>query len=160
LADLETLLDRLIRARFQFVVVGGVAVVAHGTSWTTRDLDLCCPFTKENLERLLRALEGLRPRHRTDPSLRPLTEDAAALASFKNLYLETDEGPLDCLGAISGVGDFDEVLRQSIEVPHPAGPCQVISLDALIRAKEAMNLPRDREVLRLLYAIRERRRPV
>jgi len=49
---------------------------------------------------------------------------------------------LDCLSEVLGVGDFDEVLRQSIEINTPSGKCRVLSLDALIRAKDAMGRTR------------------
>jgi len=54
------------------------------------------------------------------------------------------------------VGDFAEVKRHSVEIQLPAGACRVLSLDALIRSKEAMGRPRDREALLQLKAIRER----
>jgi hypothetical protein len=75
---------------------------------------------------------------------------------LKILYLATDAGQLDCLGIIQAVGDFEEVKRHSIEFRLPAGTCRVLDLDALIRSKEAMNRPRDREAVLQLKAIRRR----
>ena len=43
-------------------------------------------------------------------------------AEFRNLYLETDWGQLDCLGEILGVGGYDHVLAQSVEIQLSGGP--------------------------------------
>jgi len=75
---------------------------------------------------------------------------------LKNLYLETDFGPLDCLSSVLGVGGFAEAKRNSIEVELAAGPCRVLSLDAPIRSKKVQDRPRDREAVLQLEAIRER----
>jgi hypothetical protein len=59
------------------------------------------------------------------------------------LYLKTDLGVVDCLGEVLGIGNFEEVLKHSVEVELPYGNCRIIDLEALIRAKEAMNREHD-----------------
>lgn len=157
-SDLESLLDRLIRHEVEFVVVGGFAAVAHGVTLLTQDIDICCRFTPDNLMRLQAALSGLQPVHRMPterPAPRLIPETAA---EFRNLYLETAWGQLDCLGEVRGVGGYDEVVGQSIEVRLPGGPCRVLAIDALIRAKQAMGRDKDREAILQLRAIQERTR--
>ncbi len=83
-----------------------------------------------------------------------LTEESCRV--LKNLYLETDYGQLDCLGSVTGIGDFKAARDESVEVQTSAGPCRVLSLRALIRAKEAMGRPRDRETVVYLKALEER----
>ena len=73
-----------------------------------------------------------------------------------HLYLDTDWGQLDCLGEILGVGDYQAVVAQSVPVELAGGVCRILSIDALIRAKEAMGRQRDREAALQLRAIRER----
>ena len=63
---------------------------------------------------------------------------------------------LDCISEVLGVGDFDVVLGESLPVQLGFGECRILSLDALIRAKEAMNRPRDREAVVQLKAIKAR----
>ena len=46
MGDLNSLLQRLIRHRVDFVVVGGYAAVAHGSSLVTMDVDICCDFRR------------------------------------------------------------------------------------------------------------------
>jgi molybdopterin-guanine dinucleotide biosynthesis protein len=40
--DFESLLSRLIDHHVDFVIVGGFAAVAHGSSLLTQDVDICC----------------------------------------------------------------------------------------------------------------------
>jgi predicted nucleotidyltransferase len=74
----------------------------------------------------------------------------------KNLYLETDLGAVDLLSSIQGVGDFARVRANSIEVDLFGRRCRVISLDDLIRAKEAVGREKDLLSLKELKAIREK----
>ena len=53
MADFEGLLKRLIQHHVDFVIVGGYAAVAHGISYLTQDIDVCCSFEPDNLLRLL-----------------------------------------------------------------------------------------------------------
>ena len=73
---------------------------------------------------------------------------------LKNLYLKTDLGVVDCLGEVLGVGNFDEVFKNSVEVELPYGKCRILDIDALIRAKEAMNRNHDKITVMLLKKIK------
>lgn len=153
---LKKLLERLSQGGVQFAIVGGYAVVMHGASLATRDVDICCDFSTPNLLRLQTALRELHPVHRMTPKRLKLELTRANLSTFKNLYLDTDLGPLDCLSEVAGVGGFAEVKRRSVTIEVSWGSCRVLDLDALIEAKQAMGRPRDREAVLQLKAIRER----
>jgi len=148
---------KLTEGGVNFVLVGGYAAVTHGASMMTQDVDICCRFSRDNLERLARALADLHPRHRLTPQKLPLELSDRLFRDLKNLYLETDLCVLDCLSEVAGVGDYDEVLRQSVEIETSAGKFRVLSIDSLIDAKEAMNRPHDRITAAQLKAIKERR---
>jgi len=60
----RALLIRLKEHGVQFVIIGGVCGVLHGLSLVTFDLDVCCPFSFENLHRLEDAVRDLHPFHR------------------------------------------------------------------------------------------------
>ncbi len=157
---LSAIIGRLVSGGVEFVVVGGYAAVAYGASLMTRDVDVCCPFTPENLGRLVAALAGLHARHRLTPQRLPFDSSGNALIGLRNLYLETDLGILDCLSEVAGVGGFDEVARSSVEVQLPAGKCRVLGLEALISAKQAMGRPHDLITVVQLLAIREQANPL
>ena len=42
-ADFRTLLNRLSDERAKFIIVGGMAMVSHGSAFLTADLDVCRP---------------------------------------------------------------------------------------------------------------------
>ena len=154
--NLAELIRRLIEAQVEFVLVGGFAAVSHGVLRSTRDVDICCRFSEANLMRIQKAFADLNPAHfpRTDL---PLQLTPELCAQLKNLYLKTDLGRVDCLGEVLGIGDFDEVAKHSIELELPAGECRVMDIDALIRAKEAMNRDHDRITVKELKEIKKRR---
>ncbi len=153
--NLSELTRRLVEAQAEFVLIGGFAAVAHGVTLVTRDLDICCRFSEANLRRIREALADLHPAHRSRPDL-PLELTLEQCASLKNLYLKTDLGIVDCLGEVLGIGDFETVLKHSVELELPFGSCRILRLDALIRAKEAMNRDHDRIAIRQLREIKKR----
>lgn len=155
--NLSELTRRLVEAQVEFVLVGGFAAVAHGVTLVTRDVDICCRFSEANLLRLHNALADLHPAQRSRPDL-PLMLTPELCARLRNLYLKTDLGMLDCLGEVMGVGDFDHVWHHSVEIELPFGRCRMLELDALIRAKEAMNRDHDRITVLQLKEIRKRQR--
>ena len=140
--NLSELTRRLIESQVEFVLVGGFAAVAHGVTLVTRDVDICCRFSETNLMRIQKAFADLHPVHRSRPDM-PLELTAAQCADLKNLYLKTDLGVVDCLGEVLGIGNFEEVLKHSVEVELPYGKCRIIDIETLIRAKEAMNRDHD-----------------
>ncbi|MHC4771289.1 MAG: nucleotidyltransferase [Planctomycetota bacterium] len=149
------LLTRLVKAQVRFVLIGGYACIVHGGTQTTEDVDVCCDFAPDNLLRLQQALANLNPVHRMTPQRLPLSITSENCQNLKNLYLDTDLGQLDCIGAVQGLGDFCQVeqLCQIIEVNQIH--LKVLSRDALIQSKKAMDRPRDREAVRQLEAIKK-----
>jgi hypothetical protein len=154
LQNLSELTRRLVLSEVEFVLIGGFAAVAHGVTLVTRDVDICCRFSEANLMRIQKAFEDLHPTPRSHPDL-PLQRTPELCGRLKHLYLKTDLGVLDCLGEVLGVGDFEEVLKQSVEVELPYGKCRILDIDALIRAKEAMNRNHDKITVTLLKKIKE-----
>ena len=155
--NLSELTRKLVEAEVEFVLIGGFASVAHGVTLVTRDVDICCRFSEANLMRVQKALSSLHPTHRSRPEL-PLALTPAQCADLKNLYLTTDLGVVDCLSEVRGIGNFDTVLKNSVEVDLPFGKCWILDLDALIRAKEAMDREHDRLALRQLREIKRRQK--
>jgi hypothetical protein len=154
--NLSELVRRLISGDVEFVLVRGFAAVAHGVTMVTWDVDICCRFTETNLMRIQKAFADLHPVHRSRPDL-PLALTPEQCADLKNLYLKTDLGIVDCLGEVLAVGQFDEVAKHGIEIELPGGKCRVLDIEALIRAKEAMNRDHDRIAVKHLKEIQKRK---
>ncbi len=154
MSDLEGLLKRLVEREFEFVIIGGYAATAHGVTLITQDLDICCPFTVASLMKLQAALADLHPVHRQSPRKPPLRLTPRTCRGWKNLYLETDWGVLDCIGRVKGIGDYRAAFGRSIEADFPFGQARLLGLDGLIKAKAALSEPKDKEALRQLLMIK------
>jgi predicted nucleotidyltransferase len=154
--NLTDILSLLAKHDVDFVVVGGYAVAAYGSSFVTQDVDICCDFSTDNLLRLQKALGEMHPVHRMTPKRLPLVLTKEKCEGLKNLYLDTDIGQVDCLGSVLGIGDFEEVKQRSVSVLIDGFECRLIKLSALIEAKKAMGRPRDLAAVQELEAIREK----
>ena len=152
----KALLSRLKEQKVEFVIIGGVCGVLHGASLVTLDLDICCRFSRENLRRIEAAVKDLHPRHRLTANKLPLELTDELCDSLKNIYLNTDLGILDCLSEVSGIGDYEQVLQQSIPHSMSYGEFRILNLDALIAAKSAAGREKDLDAVRLLQAIKEK----
>ncbi len=73
--DVERILGTLAGHGVEFILVGGVAAIAHGASRLTLDLDCIALRTYQNLDRLAEAMRELNARLRVEG----LDDDAAAL---------------------------------------------------------------------------------
>jgi predicted nucleotidyltransferase len=157
-SDINHLLQRLCDAVVEFVIVGGFAAMLHGSSLLTRDLDVCAVLTRENVSKLREILGDLHPAHRLTSQKLSFLDNPGPDVDVRNLYLQTDFGPVDFLSSISGVGDFDSVRANSVEVELFGRRCRVMSLDDLIRAKETLGRDKDIQAVVQLRAIREKLR--
>jgi len=156
--DFIELLERLVKAGVDFVIVGGFAGTVYGCTLVTQDVDICLDFSPVNLLALQKGIADLHPVHRKTPSRKKLELAGKNCSSFKNLYLDTDIGRLDCLGAIEGIGDYQKVKDKSVTIETDGVRLQVLNLDALIESKKAMNRPRDRQAIAELEAIKKLRK--
>ena len=152
---------RLLAAHeVEFVVVGMTAGVLHGAPVTTVDLDVVHRRSRENVERLLRVLAELDAVYRHDP--RQLRPRESHLVGPGHQLLTTTYGDLDCLGTIDQDRGYEELLDQTVEMKLAGGrTIRVLSLPALIEAKERSGRPKDLAVLPVLRAALDetRRRP-
>jgi predicted nucleotidyltransferase len=156
--ELNRLLQRLCEAEIDFVIVGGFAAMLHGSALLTRDLDLCAVLTDENVVKLRDALRDLAPTHRFTPQRLSFLDNPDPGVPLKNVYLQTEWGPVDILTSIKGVGDFQRVQAGAIEVELFGSRCKVISIDDLIIAKEALGREKDLLAAKELRAVREKSR--
>lgn len=148
------MLQGLARKKVRFVVVGGVAAAAHGSSRVTNDLDICYDATdRSNLVALASVLEswGAYPRG-IEPGLRFILDDRT-LFGAPVLTLTTAEGDIDVMDRIAGVGDYAAVKRRSEMISALGVRFRVLDLPSLIKAKRAAGRPRDHDHLPELEAL-------
>jgi hypothetical protein len=148
------ILQLLAKHEVDFVIIGGFAGAVHGCTILTQDIDICCDFSVPNLLKLATALKDIHPVHRMTPARLPLKLNEANTGQFKNLYLDTDIGQLDCLSFVEGLGDYEKVKQGSILIEAEGLKMRTLDIDTLIKAKKAMNRPRDRQMIEELKKIK------
>lgn len=153
MTDFPALFQALTDGGVEFVLIGGVAAVAHGSSRFTADLDIVYRRAPENHERLARALSPLRPALRGAPPGLPFRFDAATIRSGLNFTLETTLGSLDLLGEAAGSGTYESLLPDSEAIEWFGVPVRVVSLQRLLALKRAAGRPKDLEAIAELEAI-------
>lgn len=151
--EFDRILQRLRDHKVDFVLVGGLAAYVYGVPMPTEDVDVCLDFTKENLFRLGDAVGDLHPRHRLTANRLPFEITDKNWSMFKNIYLQLDWGILDCLGEVKGVGSYAEVLQVSQFLTFDFGQCRALTVEALIKAKEAVARPHDMKAVAFLRAL-------
>jgi hypothetical protein len=135
----------------EFVVVGMTAGILHGAPVTTVDLDVVHRRSPQNVARLLGVLGELGAVYRHDP--RRLRPAESHLVGPGHQLLTTTLGDLDCLGTIDQDRGYEELLDQTVEMSLGGGQTvRVLSLPALIEAKERSGRPKDLAVLPVLRA--------
>jgi hypothetical protein len=155
MTDFAALLETLWRHEVAFIVVGGAAAIAHGSTRFTQDLDIVYQRCEKNLDRLASALADHKPYLRGVPPGLPFIWDAATLARGLNFPLVTSLGDIDLLGEIPGGGAYEDLSPGAVELQLFRTRCLCLSLPQLIRAKRATGRPKDLEALAELEAIEE-----
>lgn len=142
--DASAILHRLVDQHVEFVLIGGLAMVAHGSAYITKDLDICYSRTATNLAALVTALRPINPYLRGAPPGLPFRFDVPTIQAGLNFTLTTDLGDIDLLGEVGGVGWYEQALAQSVEKQMYGLAVHVLSIDGLIASKKAADRIKDR----------------
>jgi hypothetical protein len=157
--DVEGLLQRLTAAGVDFVVIGGIAMVLHGSARLTRDLDIVFAPDAPNLEALGNALVGLDARLREVDDDVPFVPDARTLQGVTLLTLRTSSGWLDVHREVDGAPGYGALRRNAERQNLGEFSVLVASVEDMASMKTAAGRPQDLADLEELEAmIRLRRR--
>jgi len=150
LASVEAIVRALNDANVPFLVVGGVAVVAHGYGRYTNDLDLVVQLDSRSVHAAFNALStlGYRP-------LVPVTANGFADPLQRKQWIEDkgmtvlnfhsdryQETPIDIF--VTEPFDFEKEYAESAirEVAHGLS-VRILKLDTLLRMKQEAGRPQD-----------------
>lgn len=137
----------------EFLVIGGVAVAAHGYVRGTKDVDIIPEPSRANLERLLAALTALDARPEIGdfrPEEMPVQLDVDGLAQGRNWALETRHGRLDLMQWVAGARSYEALRAEAIVKDGIA----YVGLDDLIAMKGAAGRDLDHVDIRALEEAR------
>jgi predicted nucleotidyltransferase len=156
--DAANIFRRLAARGVEFVVIGGIAAVLHGSSRNTFDLDLVFATDEANLAALGDVLTELGAQLRDVDDHVPFAPDAATLRRIEILTLSTTSGDLDLLRRPTGAPDYATLRARAERFDIGDVVVSVASIDDLIRMKTASNRPKDQVDLAELTQIRSLRR--
>jgi hypothetical protein len=160
LASFEAIVHALNGAEVRFIVVGGIAVNAHGYLRFTKDVDLVIQLSKPEIISAFRALEqiGYRP---SNPITAEDFADATQRETWRRekgmlvLKMWSDahrETPLDIF--VYEPFDFDSEYERAL-VGEDEIPARFASIPALIAMKQVANRNQDRIDIEKLRIIAE-----
>ena len=152
--DLAQIIPPITTAKIDFILIGGMAAILHGSARVTFDVDLVYSRTAANIERLADALAPYKPYLREAPAGLPFEWDVKTIRNGLNFTLTTDLGDIDLLGDVGGE-TYQTLLSHSFEVEAFGVRFKCIDLPTLIRIKEAAGRPKDREALAELRVLLE-----
>ena len=155
MSQLERLLTALCDADVEFILVGGVAARAHGSSRLTDELDVAYARSPANLARIVTALAPFAPYLRGAPPGLPFDWSVATLRAGLNFALSTTTGAIDLLGDITGGGPYEALRPHAITVTAFGRELLLLDLPWLIHVKRAAGRPKDLEVIAELEALQE-----
>ena len=139
--DFEELFELLNAQGVKGLIVGGYAVAYHAKPRYTKDIDIWIEPTRENVERLLQALDEFG-----FGSLGLKVED---FSPGRFIQLGQPPNRIDLLTAIKGVA-FEEAWETRVEDLFGDQHVCFLGREELIRNKKAVGRSRDREDVRML----------
>jgi predicted nucleotidyltransferase len=149
----DEILQRLTARGVDFVVVGGIAAVLHGSARNTFDLDICFATDRANLDALGDVLVGLDARLRGVADEVPFVPDGETLRKVELLTLSTSAGNLDLLAVPPGAPPYQRLRRNAARFDLGGFTVNVASIDDLVAMKTTAGRPKDQQDVAELKAI-------
>lgn len=159
--EADTLLRGLLEHEVELVVIGGLAVAAHGYVRATKDVDIVPSPDRDNLARLFEALRQVDARPVEVAEFRseelPVQFGLEGLAQGGNWALQTSHGRIDVMQWVPGVDSYDELRANALVAHLPGvGPVMFAGYEDLLSMKRAAGRDADLvDIARLEQARRE-----
>lgn len=126
-----------------YVMIGGLAVQAHGHVRTTQDADVLPAPGDRNLDRLVDALRALRARALGSAPAESVELDAALLRAHDPLALDSEAGGIDVHLDPPGAPPYAELRERALVIAVFGVEVPFADRDDLIAMKRAARRPLD-----------------
>ena len=148
-----------------YVLVGGLAAIAHGAMRATFDVDIVPRWKGGNLDALARALRAANARLRVPGAAEPVAVplDGSTLRHYEVSTWRTDHGDIDVIAGTpkrmrGQLASFEELASRAHAREAFGVTVLVADLDDIIEAKETLNREPDRVALPELRQLRDQLR--
>ena len=161
--DPRRILESLATHRVEYVLVGGVGGVLHGSPISTDDIDIVPSLSKTNLDALAAALNAMNARLQSAEYPEGIPIDFSGkdlqrwIVEFRFLNLWTDFGKLDVMHRPAGFSGFQELASNAEELKVGPISIRVAALEDIIRSKQTVARERDLEQLPTLRMVLEKK---
>jgi hypothetical protein len=152
------ILDALFEHRVECIIIGGVALILHGSTRMTFDIDILYCRTRENIRRLVEAVKPFAPKLRLAGDENPVDFpfDEHTIWNGANFTLWTPDFDIDLLSTTEDLPSYEAVLLESEVIETNGGRTfRILSLDALLRIKRRLNRVKDQLALPEIEALIE-----
>ncbi|MEW6356737.1 MAG: nucleotidyltransferase [Planctomycetota bacterium] len=151
-SDYEEFLESLNANGVRYLIVGAHAVAHHARPRATKDLDIFHDGSPDAARRILTAIKEFFGGADLGFSVDDLTDP--------NVIVQLGVAPvrIDLLSSLSGVPDFEEAWNRRADAKYAHVETQYLSLDDLIRSKEAAGRAQDKADLRSLKKAKLRKK--
>ncbi len=159
--DILKIIGVLNKYKVEFLIVGGVGAVLHGSNISTKDIDVCPKNDHENFTRLSNALKELGARLRgaegIDIPIVPELLENIQISTWSTVF-----GDLDVILNIpSGINGellrYSELYVNQVDIPFVGIVMHVASLKDIIASKRFVARPKDLAVLPELEKLLKRK---
>jgi hypothetical protein len=147
--NLGAILEGLIEAGVDFILVGGLAAVVQGAPVTTMDVDIVHNQSSENIAKLLSFLKSIDAFHRR-PDDKVIEPKEGDISGMGHALFTTQLGPLDILAVIEEGRAYGDLLEHTVEIEFRNHTIRVLDLKMLIQLKRNSADPKDRQRLPVL----------
>jgi hypothetical protein len=156
--EFRELLGPLIAHGVDFVLIGGLAGISHGSTYPSYDLDVLYSRDRDNIVRLVAALDEIGVRSRGVPPDLPFQLDARTIENGANFTFDTQYGDFDVLADAAGMPSYEDLKSESVEREVFGHLVRVASIDHLIAMKTAAGRTKDKLMVEEYITIAERQR--
>jgi hypothetical protein len=147
--DLSAILEGLIEADVDFILVGGLAAVVQGAPITTMDVDIVHYQSPENIAKLLAFLKSNDAFHRR-PDDKVIEPKEGDISGMGHAQFTTRLGPLDVLAVIEEGRAYEDLLEHTVEIEFRNHAIRVLDLKILVQLKRTSTDPKDIQRLPVL----------
>ena len=162
----KDIIATLAEHKVDYIIIGGIAAMAHGSNRVTLDFDITPQWVSDNFDRLAAALISMDAKLRAEggsPDSRVIVDfpiSGESLTQFEVSTWRTKYGDFDVVSGTptrhGALSDYDDLLPRAQQETFFGMAIWVISLDDLIESKRALRRDHDINSLPELYRLKER----